>query len=512
MKQTLNLNLSAQIRMTPQLQHAIKLLQMSTLDLQQEIQENLENNPLLEEENQFQNESKEVTTEDSETNEGIIDLSIEHEHSSNDLKERADMEESHVTEKLEDHLSDELPLDATWEDTYQASQNLVKEKNENINNQEFITNNSVEETLQDHLIWQLNLVPLAREDKILGLTLIDSIDPNGFLTQPLDELLETFNAQEKNNQATIEVLENILETIQNFDPAGVAARNLSDCLLLQLRETEINDALRKCCTDLIDNHLEELASKDLIKIRKNLGTSESLINEALLVIKSLNPKPGSVISPTQTDYIFPDVIAKKVSNKWTVELNADTLPKIRINPLYEDFTNKSTDKNEKTYLKEHLQDARWFLKSLQTRHDTLLKVASQIVQVQTDFLNHGPEHMKPLILSDVAQRTELHESTISRITNRKYLATPRGVFELKYFFSSHLGTASGGEISSTAIRALIQKLISEEPPDKPLSDSKIVNILIEKDVKIARRTIAKYRESLGIPSSSERKKFPTRHT
>ncbi len=505
MKQTLSL--STQIRMTPQLQHAIKLLQMSTLDLQQEIQENLENNPLLEiEENQFQEESNNTTSDSREVDRGVIDLSIESEQLPQSLKESADKEEHHVTEKLENPLSEELPMDATWEDTYQTNQNLTKEKNENINTQEYLINNSIEETLQDHLIWQLNLAPLAKEDKIIGLTLIDSIDPNGFLTQTLEEILGSINKEEHSDDTTIEVLENILGIIQNFDPIGVAARTLSECLLLQLGEIDIDEVLRNCCTDIIENHLEELASKDLIKLRKNLGASESTINEALLVIKSLNPKPGSVISPSQTDYIFPDVIVKKISNKWIVELNSETLPKIRINSMYEDFSNKSTDKNEKTYLKEHLQDARWFLKSLQTRHDTLLKVTSQIVEVQTDFLEHGPEHMKPLILSDVAQRTELHESTISRITNRKYLATPRGVFELKYFFSSHLGTSSGGEVSSTAIRALIQKLVSEEDADKPLSDSKIVNILLEKDIKIARRTIAKYRESLGIPSSSERKK------
>ena len=509
MKQTLSL--STQIRMTPQLQHAIKLLQMSTLDLQQEIQENLENNPLLEiEENQFQEESKDTAIDKNAIDHGMIDLSIENEHIPQSLKEPTGVEEHQVTEKLENPLSEELPMDATWEDTYQTNQSLSKEKNENINNQEYITNNSIEETLQDHLIWQLNLAPLAKEDKIIGLTLIDSIDPNGFLTQSLEEILETINIGNNSDDLTIEVLENILEIIQNFDPVGVAARNLSECLLLQLREIEIDKALRDCCTNVIEGHLEELASKDLIKLKRNLGASESIINEALLVIKSLNPKPGSVISPSQTDYIFPDVITKKVSNKWTVELNSDTIPKIRINSMYEDFSNKSTDKNEKNYLKEHLQDARWFLKSLQTRHDTLLKVATQIVEVQTDFLEHGPEQMKPLILSDVAQRTELHESTISRITNRKYIATPRGVFELKYFFSSHLGTSSGGEVSSTAIRALIQKLVSEEDADRPLSDSKIVNILLEKDIKIARRTIAKYRESLGIPSSSERKKFSTR--
>ena len=507
MKQTLNLNLSTQIRMTPQLQHAIKLLQMSTLDLRQEIQENLESNPLLEvEENLVQDEDSISPEENQKHENNLVDLGAETGPIRNKIEDKPG-EENQITDKLEDPLSEELPLDTTWEDTYQSTQSNAKEKSENVNSQDYISNNSSEETLQDYLIWQLNLAPLAREDKILGLTIIDSIDPNGFLTTSLDEILETVNIEEVTEETSIEVLENILSIVQDFDPTGIGARTLSECLLLQLNDIEISDNLRKCCTSIINDHLQELATNDYSKIKKDLGVSGSLFEEALLLIKSFNPRPGSIISPQQTDYIFPDVIAKKIADDWVVELNSEVLPKVRINSIYEGLSKESTNKSEKTYLKEHLQDAKWFIKSLQTRHDTLLKVASVIVDVQKGFLDFGPEQMKPLILSDVAQRTELHESTISRITNRKYLSTPQGVFELKYFFSSHLGTASGGEISSTAIRALIKKMIDEEDQNKPLSDSKIAAILLEKDVKIARRTIAKYRESLGIPYSSDRKKY-----
>jgi len=507
MKQTLNINLSTQIRMTPQLQHAIKLLQMSTLDLRQEIQENLENNPLLEvEENFLQTETPRLSVENQKEADSIVDLSLQADQMSNEPTDKA-LEENQVTEKLDNPLSEELPLDTTWEDTYQSVQQSIKEKSENLNNQEYLTNNSTEETLHDYLIWQLNLAPLAREDKIVGLTLIDSIDTNGFLTVELSELLETINVEEASNEVSIDVLENILGVIQDFDPAGVGARNLTECLLLQLREIDVTKDLHKCCEEIIANHLQELAGNDYANIKKSLRVSDPLLKQALLLIRSLNPKPGSIISPRETDYIYPDVVARKITDKWVVELNSEVLPKVRINSVYEGLSKKSTDKSEKAYLKEHLQEAKWFIKSLQTRHDTLLTVASAIVDVQKEFLDFGPEHMKPLILSDVAQRTELHESTVSRITNRKYLSTPRGVFELKYFFSSHLGTASGGEISSTAIRALIKKFIEEEDQTKPLSDSKIAAILLERDVKIARRTIAKYRESLGIPSSSERKKY-----
>ena len=509
MKQTLNLNLSTQIRMTPQLQHAIKLLQMSTLDLRQEIQENLESNPLLEvEENLVQEEDSIIPEESQKHENNLVDLGAETGPIRNNIEDKPG-EENQITDKLDDPLSEELPLDTTWEDTYQNTQSNAREKSENVNSQDYISNNSSEETLQDYLIWQLNLAPLAREDKILGLTIIDSIDPNGFLTTSLEEILDTVNIEEVTEETSIEVLENILSIVQDFDPTGIGARTLSECLLLQLNDMEISDDLRKCCTSMINNHLQELATNDYPKIKKHLGVSEGLFEEALLLIKSFNPRPGSIISPQQTDYIFPDVIAKKIADDWIVELNSEVLPKVRINSIYEGLSKKSTNKSEKAYLKEHLQDAKWFIKSLQTRHDTLLKVASVIVDVQKGFLDFGPEQMKPLILSDVAQRTELHESTISRITNRKYLSTPQGVFELKYFFSSHLDTASGGEISSTAIRALIKKMIDEEEQNKPLSDSKIAAILLEKDVKIARRTIAKYRESLGIPSSSDRKKYGT---
>ena len=509
MKQTLNLNLSTQIRMTPQLQHAIKLLQMSTLDLRQEIQENLESNPLLEvEENLVQEEDSIIPEESQKHENNLVDLGAETGPIRNNIEDKPG-EENQITDKLDDPLSEELPLDTTWEDTYQNTQSNAREKSENVNSQDYISNNSSEETLQDYLIWQLNLAPLAREDKILGLTIIDSIDPNGFLTTSLNEILETVNIEEVTEETSIEILENILSIVQDFDPTGIGARTLSECLLLQLNDIEISDDLRKCCTSIINDHLQELATNDYPKIKKHLGVSEGLFEEALLLIKSFNPRPGSIISPQQTDYIFPDVIAKKIADDWIVELNSEVLPKVRINSIYEGLSKKSTNKSEKAYLKEHLQDAKWFIKSLQTRHDTLLKVASVIVDVQKGFLDFGPEQMKPLILSDVAQRTELHESTISRITNRKYLSTPQGVFELKYFFSSHLDTASGGEISSTAIRARIKKMIDEEEQNKPLSDSKIAAILLEKDVKIARRTIAKYRESLGIPSSSDRKKYGT---
>ena len=256
--------------------------------------------------------------------------------------------------------------------------------------------------------------------------------------------------------------------------------------------------------DLISNHLD-LLGKNFTALKTDAFIRSDLSQVAL--IRTLQPRPGAAISEAQSDFVLPDVVVRKHSGLWQVELNPATLPKVRVNSVYAGWVNKATESADREFMRNNLQEARWFLKSLQTRHDTLLKVATQIVEVQQDFFEHGPEAMKPLILADIAQQVDLHESTISRVTNRKYLVSPRGLFELKYFFSSHVGTQSGGEVSSTAIRALIQKLTADENPRKPLSDNKIATLLKEQNINVARRTVAKYRESLSIPPSNERKQL-----
>jgi RNA polymerase sigma-54 factor len=308
-------------------------------------------------------------------------------------------------------------------------------------------------------------------------------------------------------QPTIEDVETVLGKIQQFDPVGVGARDLRECLLLQLAQLDAATPWLDDAKTLVDSHLDLLAQKDFVALVRQSKLSESELSQVVALIRTLQPRPGAAISASQSDFVIPDVVVRKHQGRWQAELNPATLPKVRINSVYAGWINKAAQSSDREFMRNNLQEARWFIKSLQTRHDTLLRVASQIVEVQQDFFELGPEAMKPLILADIAQQVDLHESTISRVTNRKYLVSPRGLFELKYFFSSHVGTHSGGEISSTAIRALIQKLTADENPRKPLSDNKIATMLKEQNINVARRTVAKYRESLSIPPSNERKQL-----
>jgi len=298
-----------------------------------------------------------------------------------------------------------------------------------------------------------------------------------------------------------------LQKIQQFDPIGVGARDVRECLLLQLAQLDAATPWLEHARDLISNHLDLLGQKDFTALVRQTHLSESDLSQVVALIRTLQPRPGAAISEAQSDFVLPDVVVRKHNGLWQVELNPATLPKVRLNSVYAGWVNTAKESADRDFMRNNLQEARWFLKSLQTRHDTLLKVATQIVEVQQAFFEHGPEAMKPLILADIAQQVDLHESTISRVTNRKYLVSPRGLFELKYFFSSHVGTQSGGEVSSTAIRALIQKLTADENPRKPLSDNKIATLLKEQNINVARRTVAKYRESLSIPPSNERKQL-----
>ena len=303
-----------------------------------------------------------------------------------------------------------------------------------------------------------------------------------------------------------EVIE-ILKRIQQFDPIGVAARDIRECLLLQLDGLSPETPWLAQARSLVDLHLDLLGTKDFAALVRRTGLTEHELSQVVALIRTLQPRPGAALLAEQSDYEIPDVLVRKENGRWLVELNPETLPRVRINTTYANLIKEVGAGPDKDYLKDNLQEAKWLLKSLQTRHDTLLKVATKIVEVQRDFLENGAEAMKPLILADIAEQVDLHESTISRVTNRKYLATPQGLYELKYFFSSHLGTASGGEISSTAIRAIIRKVTAEENPRKPLSDNKIAAILAEQNINVARRTVAKYRESMSSPPSNERKQL-----
>ena len=535
MKQTLSLKLGQQLTMTPQLQQAIRLLQLSALDLEQEILEALESNPLLElddsdgapedaDDDMDRDALEQGLEQGDEQGDGAgaddIELSESLEDSfDNDAPTPADqagdlvstdtdLAEPQVSDQIDQPIDEELPVDSSWEDVYPtSSESSAPADSDGLT--DYWSNTSADETLIDHLLWQLNLTPMAESDRVIAMAIIDAIDPNGFLETDLETITEGLRDADdpEDQEVTLQDVEGILERVQEFDPVGVGARDLRECLLLQLEQLDARTPWVNEAIDLVENHLDLLGAKDFANLVRKTKLPEETLSKVVALIRTLNPRPGSAVAPEDSDYIVPDVIVRKAEGRWVVELNPDAVPQVRINAMYAGMAREVKNKDDRTYLRDNLQEARWFLKSLQTRHDTLLRVATKIVEVQRGFLEYGPEAMKPLILADIAQAVDLHESTISRVTNRKYMATPRGVFELKYFFSSHVGTSTGGEVSSTAIRALIQKLTAEENPRKPLSDSKIAAILNDQNIKVARRTVAKYRESLSIPSSNERKQL-----
>lgn len=474
MKQSLHIGLGQQLRMTPQLQQAIRLLQLSSIDLQQEIQESLYSNPLLE-----IDESAETAEKTDEV--GDID---------------AEQPKVEIEQKTDE-------FDYSARDGLQQSQHSGADFSER--------EDAAEETLRDHLNWQLNLTSMSPLDREIALAIIDAIDNTGMLSSSIEDIIESVNFLELDWGEDEDELEeedvlSVLHRVQRFDPPGVAARDLKECLLVQLSLLPETGAI-ETAVDLIERHMEALTKLSLDGIAKRIKRPVEEIEEAYLVIKSLNPKPGYSFSSEKSDYIVPDLSLIKKDGIWRVILNSTSIPKLRLNEQYADMV-KSTDQQQtKEYLKANIQEAKWFLRSLESRNDTLLRVGQAIVEYQRRFFDEGEEAMKPLILKDLAEKLELHESTISRATSQKYMATPRGVFELKYFFSSQLATASGGECSSTAIRALIGKFVKAENPSKPLSDSALTTLLEKEGVVVARRTIAKYREMLGIPPSSQRKRL-----
>ncbi|MDH5423608.1 MAG: RNA polymerase factor sigma-54 [Gammaproteobacteria bacterium] len=503
MKQSLQLRIGQSLTMTPQLQQAIKLLQLSTLELQTEIQEALESNPMLEIDEQGHDETGESTPNG-------------HEAETANAETQADSKASESIE-LNDHtdsIPDDLPVDTAWEDIYDIPSTVSSSTASSVDHRDFFENQSIEDDgLISHLLWQLQCTPMSETDNAIGLMIIDAINEDGYLTESSEELLAGLRQEPEQHDLIdpdaidIEEIEAVLHLIQHFDPPGVAAHNLQECLSLQLDLIDDGSQLIKSTRNLIKNHLDLLGLHDYAKLKRQTRLSEEELHAVIMLIQSLNPKPGAYLSSNKAEYIVPDVFVKKINNQWTVQLNNETAPKLRINPLYASFVKNRDSSDDNTYLKNNLQEARWFLKSLLSRNETLMRVATAIVEKQRAFLDYGEEGMKPLVLREIAEQLELHESTISRVTTQKFMHTPNGIFEFKYFFSSHVGTADGGECSATAIRAMIKKLINEESPTKPLSDNKIATILVEKGINVARRTVAKYREALAIPPSNERKRL-----
>jgi RNA polymerase sigma-54 factor len=494
MKPSLQLKFSQQLTMTPQLQQAIKLLQLSTLDLQTEIQEALDANPLLEVEEHEQHNGEESLD------------SLKEPKKDDDIEIAAPSSDSMETgEALEkDALPDELPIDSTWDEYISASSapasSAVSNDDDNVYQGETTDN------IQDHLLWQMGLTPFSETDTAIAIAIIDSIDESGYLTVTLDDIFDAVN-NENDIDEPIEMdeIECVLKRIQMFDPLGSGSRTPQECLMVQLKQFSADTPWLEEAKLLIEQFSDLLSSKDYRTLMRKSRLKEDELREAMRLLQTLNPRPGSALITKEPEYVIPDVSVMKKSGRWVVELNPDSLPKLSINQQYAAMSRHTKNSNDSQFIRSHLQEAKWFIKSLESRNDTLMKVANCIVQQQVGFFEHGPEMMKPMVLNDVAEMVDMHESTISRVTTQKYMHTPRGIFELKYFFSSHVATESGGECSSTAIRALIKKLVAAEVPSKPLSDSKIAQLLADQGIKVARRTIAKYRESLSIPPSNQRK-------
>ncbi|EJR8402109.1 RNA polymerase factor sigma-54 [Escherichia coli] len=476
MKQGLQLRLSQQLAMTPQLQQAIRLLQLSTLELQQELQQALESNPLLEQ----------------------IDT-----HEEIDTRETQDSETLDTADALEQkEMPEELPLDASWDTIYTAG-TPSGTSGDYIDDELPVYQGETTQTLQDYLMWQVELTPFSDTDRAIATSIVDAVDDTGYLTVPLEDILESMGDEE----IDIDEVEAVLKRIQRFDPVGVAAKDLRDCLLIQLSQFDKTTPWLEEARLIISDHLDLLANHDFRTLMRVTRLKDDVLKEAVNLIQSLDPRPGQSIQTGEPEYVIPDVLVRKHNGHWTVELNSDSIPRLQINQHYASMCNNARNDGDSQFIRSNLQDAKWLIKSLESRNDTLLRVSRCIVEQQQAFFEQGEEYMKPMVLADIAQAVEMHESTISRVTTQKYLHSPRGIFELKYFFSSHVNTEGGGEASSTAIRALVKKLIAAENPAKPLSDSKLTSLLSEQGIMVARRTVAKYRESLSIPPSNQRKQL-----
>ena len=502
MKPSLQLRMSQSLAMTPQLQQAIRLLQLSTLELQQEIQEALDSNPLLEQEDPNTPQPNDAESSD--------------EHNSDNNDTVTDASQIEVGDALaSESMPDELPNDSNWDDVYTPQIQTHSSGGGSIDGLDQVYQGETSEGLYEHLMWQMELTPFSDTDRAIAVAIIDGIDDHGYLNQTCEDILSSVNSdhQEPNDssnesseeQVELDEIEAVLKRIQHFDPIGVAARSLQECLLIQLQHLPKNTPWLTECQQIIQSHMDLLGNRDYRQLSRKTKLKEPQLKEIMQLIQSLEPRPGNVIDQTEGLYVIPDVLVKKKNNQWLVELNPDIVPRLKVNNEYSNLSTGNRNSSDGQFIRTHVQEAKWFIKSLESRNETLLKVTKSIVQRQIDFFEYGDEAMKPMVLNDIAEEVEMHESTISRVTTQKFMHTPRGIFELKFFFSSHVSTDTGGECSSTAIRALIKKLVAAENAIKPLSDSKIADLLADQGIKVARRTIAKYREALSIPPSNQRK-------
>jgi RNA polymerase sigma-54 factor len=504
MKQSIQLRLGQHLTMTPQLQQAIRLLQLSSMELQTEIQETIEANPMLEMNEGTEEDFREYN--DSDNPPGAADADAVHDHNAAEISDKDTQpgQDNRDTEidMQQTEIPDDLPVDTIWDDIYDGGPAHAASSEYSDREVEIHDTNS--QTLQEHLLWQIQMAPLTERDKMIAEGIIDSVNDDGYLISSLEDIHDSLD---NNDEILMEEVESVLCFVQHLDPPGVGAKEPGECLLIQLKQLDPEIPHIDTAVRLVSEHMDLLASHDYKQLLRRMKLDENTLQKTIDLIRSLNPRPGSSISNPRIEYIAPDVYVKKIKGKWVVELNPGSSPRLRINSFYASLIKRADNSEDNVYLKSHLQEAKWFIKSLQSRNETLLKVSKSIVKRQQAFLEHGEVAMKALILHDIAEEVDMHESTVSRVTTRKYMHTPRGIFELKYFFSSHVSTASGGECSSTAIRALIKKFIEAENPRKPLSDNKIALLLAGQGINVARRTVAKYREAMKLPPSNERKRL-----
>jgi RNA polymerase sigma-54 factor len=477
MKHSLQLKLGQHLTLTPQLQQSIRLLQLSTLELNQELEQLLQDNPLLEREDEDADEASRTAAEAP-----VHTAEAESQSTDTPQPESAESEPATALD------------DADWNDYSSAGGD--DEDNE------YAQGSVSGATLREHLLNQLIVSPLTLRDRTLVAALIDDLDESGFLTQPLADI--TASLQDELEELEPEEVETALKHLQNMDPTGVGARNLAECLTLQLRALPVDTPARDAAMRLTTDYLDLLAARDVGKLKKLLAIDDTMLRAARALILSLNPRPGAAFGADETHYVIPDVYVRKVKGMWIASLNADAMPKLRVNRVYADILSRHRE-NGGSQLSSQLQEARWLIKNVQQRFDTILRVSQAIVDRQKHFFEHGEVAMRPLVLREIADAVELHESTISRVTTQKYMMTPRGLYELKYFFGSHVSTDNGGACSSTAIRALIKQLIAAESGRKPLSDGQLAEVLGQQGIVVARRTVAKYRESMQIPPANMRR-------
>jgi RNA polymerase sigma-54 factor len=471
MKPSLQFRLSQHLTLTPQLQQSIRLLQLSTVELNQEIEQMLMENPALEREDADDGDAPPRAA------------------SKEDLPAKSEPEAPAPS------------ADADWSADL-ASNWRTSGSDDEENDRSFSAPDTP--TLRDHLHTQLTLTKLSDRDRAFVGLLIDALDEDGYLTLPLEEIAAMLQPEadpEVDREPFLRELQIALRHLHNLEPAGVGARSPGECLCLQIKTLK-QEPVRELAHAIAEKHLELLANRDYTRLKAATGADEDALRAAQRLIRALNPRPGAAVAKIEARYVVPDVIVKKVRNVWKASLNPDAMPKLRINRLYAELSAAARSANS---LSSQLQEARWLIKNVQQRFDTILRVSQAIVDRQRHFLEHGEVAMRPLVLREIAETLDLHESTISRVTTQKYMATPRGTFELKYFFGSHVATDAGGAASSTAIRALIKQLVAAEDTKAPLSDARIAQVLGEQGIVVARRTIAKYRESMQIPPVNQRK-------